>query len=89
MQVTIDPYDRRTAYADLRDGEPLTDALRARGAGRGRELGATVVEFWQAPYGRGPDRMAGFVELLRLPGGAAAMPPPAELTETAVGRKLA
>jgi hypothetical protein len=63
MQVAIDPYSPATAYADLRDDETLNDGLRERAIARARELGAEHVEFWRAPYGRGVDRMAGFVEL--------------------------
>lgn len=67
MQVVIDSYSGATAYADLRDDEALNDKLRERAISRARELGAEHVEFWRAPYGRGTDRMAGFVELARVP----------------------
>lgn len=67
MQVAVDTFDRTTAYADLRDDERLTDELRARAFRRARELGAEHVEFWRSPYGCGADRMAGFVELARMP----------------------
>lgn len=66
MQIAIDPYSAATAYADLRDDEALSDKLRERAIARARELGAEHVEFWRAPYGRGNDRMAGFVELARV-----------------------
>jgi hypothetical protein len=67
MQVTVDSFDRTTAYADLRDDERLTDDLRARAFRRARELGAAGVEFWRSPFGCGADRMAGFVELASVP----------------------
>lgn len=67
MKLAIDPFCRATAYADVRDDETLTDELRERALERARELGAEHVEFWRAPYGYGPDRMAGFVELARVP----------------------
>ena len=66
MQLTLDPHDRGTLYADLREGEALTDDLRARALRRAGELGAQHVEFWQPPYGRAADRMQGFVELARV-----------------------
>jgi len=62
MQTHLDPFDPNTLYADLREGETLTDALRARALERAHERGARFVEFWTAPYGEEPhDRMAGFV----------------------------
>jgi hypothetical protein len=67
MQVGLDSYDRATAYADLREGESLTADLRARAIARAGQLGAEHVEFWRPPYGRGADRMEGFVELARVP----------------------
>ena len=54
-------------YADLREGEPVTEELRTRAIERARELGAKHVEFWRPPYGCAADRMAGFVELARIP----------------------
>lgn len=66
MQLAIDPHDRSTAYADLREDERLTDELRLRATTRARELSAKYVEFWREPFGRGADRMAGFVELVRV-----------------------
>ena len=67
MRVTIDPHDRSTAYADLRDDERMTDELRSLTIKRARELGAARVEFWRPPYGDGADRMAGFIELANVP----------------------
>ena len=67
MQVALDTHDRTTAYADLRDDEALTGELRARALERARQLGAAHVEFWRPPYGSGPERMAGFVELMPVP----------------------
>lgn len=67
MQVAADTYDRLTVYADLREEESLTADLCARAIVRARQLGADRVEFWRPPYGRGADRMAGFVELARVP----------------------
>ena len=67
MQVALDSYDPTTVYADLREEESLTDALRARAIERARQLGAQHVEFWRPPYGRGADRMAGFIELAHVP----------------------
>lgn len=67
MRVAIDPYDRTTAYADQREDELLTDEVRAHAIKRARELGAEHVEFWRSPYGDGADRMAGFIELARVP----------------------
>jgi len=67
MKLAIDPLCPVTEYADLRDDETLTDELRERALERARELGAEHVEFWRAPYGCGSDRMAGFVELARVP----------------------
>ena len=67
MRVAVDAYDRTTAYADLREGECVTDDLRARAIARARQLGAQQVEFWRPPYGCGADRMAGFVELVCVP----------------------
>lgn len=69
MQVALDTCDRTTVYADLREDESLTDALRDRAIERARELGAQHVEFWRPPYGRGQDRMAGFIELARVAAG--------------------
>jgi hypothetical protein len=80
MQVALDLYDRATVYADLRDEECLTDDLRARAVARARQLGAEHVEFWRSPYGRGGDRMAGFVELAAVP--AVPEPAPGELSST-------
>lgn len=67
MRIVIDPCDRTTVYADLRDDERLTAETRAHALKRARELGAEHVEFWRSPYGDGPDRMAGFMELARVP----------------------
>lgn len=67
MQVALDSYDRTTVYADLREGEFLTDALRARAIERARQLGAEHIEHWRPPYGRGADRMEGFIEFARVP----------------------
>jgi len=67
MQVALDPCDRTTAYADLREQESLTDEVRAMAIVRARELAATHVEFWRPPYGQSPNRMEGFVELVRVP----------------------
>lgn len=66
MQVAIDTCDRTTVYADLRDEESLTDALRARAIERALQLGAQHIEYWRPPYGRGANRMEGFVELSRV-----------------------
>lgn len=65
MQLTLDTCDAVTVYADLREDESLTADLRARATARARQLCAEHVEFWRPPYGRGADRMAGFVELAR------------------------
>ena len=70
MQVALDANDRTTAYADLREEEALTDELRARATERAAQLGAEHVEYWRPPYGRGADRMAGFIELAQVPPGA-------------------
>jgi hypothetical protein len=67
MQVALDTYDRTTVYADLREEESLSNELRARAIARARALGANHVEFWRPPYGQGPDRMDGFLELARVP----------------------
>ena len=67
MQVALDSHDPTTVYADLREEESLTDALRTRAIERAQQLGAQHVEFWRPPYGRGQDRMAGFIELARVP----------------------
>lgn len=68
MRVALDPYDRATAYADLRDDEQLTSELRCHAIKRASGLGAAQVEFWRPPYGNdSTDRMAGFIELARVP----------------------
>ena len=53
MQVALDSHDGTTVYADLREEESLTDALRIRAIERAQQLGAQHVEFWHPPYGRG------------------------------------
>ncbi|MFI5307571.1 MAG: hypothetical protein ACHQ53_09475 [Polyangiales bacterium] len=84
MQVAVDPCDRTTAYADLREQESLTDEVRCRAIGRARELGATHVEFWRPPYGQGADRMEGFLELARV---SAAPEPESKAGELAEHRR--
>jgi hypothetical protein len=66
MKVTVDPFCPGTAYADLRDDEPLSHELRQRAIERAVELAVENLEFWRSPYGTGPDRMAGFIELARV-----------------------
>ena len=67
MQVALDTCDLTTVYADLREEECLTDALRARAIERARQLGAAHVEFWRPLYGCGTGCMEGFVEFVRVP----------------------
>jgi hypothetical protein len=67
MQLEHDPHDRTTVYADLRDDEPLTPALRERAITRARALGATHIEFWGPPYGKAESQMAGFRERVLVP----------------------
>jgi hypothetical protein len=67
MHLAIDRYDPSTAYADLRETDAMSDALRTRALQRAAELGAEYVEFWRPPYGREADPMTGFIELLAVP----------------------
>ena len=68
MRAALDPHDRSTVYADLRDCELLTDDVRSHATKRARELGAAHVEFWRSPFGDGGGhRMAGFIELAAVP----------------------
>jgi hypothetical protein len=66
VQVALDTYDRTTVYADLREEESLTDELRTRAIERARQLGAVHIEYWRPPYGRGANRMEGFVDVVRV-----------------------